>query len=250
MNESTDSMKEKILSLLSGEQYEAGQTWDALEVWGDVSDFYRSLGDSRLRAEFERVAIEFLYEDDEWLLNSAFRMCYGHQIRAAIPRLIEIIQEHPEHPLINIAYMALGEMEAKEAADLLEAAGYVDGLFRVDFYRAIPVIQRQIEETCEEGYDRQSHRVGKSLAGLRRLFTYLCRRFGTKGIFLLLEELNITNEHQATFVLDAIVRASDVVAQKKMYPSGHRLTDKQKEAIEAERRMMVEEIRQWLQSQL
>lgn len=248
-------MKQKVLSILSGEQYKPeGRAWDTYDVWADASDFYHSLDNAILRADFERVIVEFLYSGETALQDFALMMCYELKIRAAIPKLLSIIREQPEHPEINLVCMALGAMGVEEAADVFEANDYIFELFQVDFYRAIPLAQRLIERACAKGHDRHEARTAlprHKIFALENVFYDLYARFGTKGMFLLLEELEIANEHQMNFILDIVTGASYQAKGRKMIAmakKGQQTSQERDAALEMERQAIVDEVKRWLQS--
>ena len=255
MGDKASSIRRKIQSLLNGEQYGPGDTWDTLDAWADVADFYHTLDDAILRANFERVVVEFLYSEEMSFQEFAIQMCYELKIRAAIPKLLMIARDWPEHPSAGVVCMALGEMEVKEAADVFESNNYIAELFQVDFHRAIPLIQKLMEDFCEEGYDpRRARKIPRPpLSELSRPLCDLYVHFGTKGLLLLLEELSITNEHQVAFVLDAVTEMSYRVANDRihiMFQSEPLLAQGHQEIVEIERQAMVEDVKQWLQSRL
>jgi hypothetical protein len=81
----------------------------------------------------------------------------------------------------------------------------------------------------------------------------LYTRFGTKGVLLLLEELNVEDEHQLNFILDAVSAvASDWMERKRM-----EMTKWEKqpwEQFEVERKAfvsnVVSDVERWLRTRL
>jgi hypothetical protein len=252
---SSEGMLEKIISTLNGDQYQDGQTWDTLDTWADVADLYHSLSDSLARAEFEHEIVGLLYNEVPGLRHFAMMMCYELQIRSSIPWLLSFIETSPEDRRVGLACLALGAMRVAEAASFLESRGFVYDLFRVDYRRSIPLIQRLIRNTCEGGYHRLEARQGSRppLPELTSIFSDLYTRFGTKGVLLLLEELNVEDEHQLNFILDAVSAvASDWMERKRM-----EMTKWEKqpwEQFEVERKAfvsnVVSDVERWLRTRL
>jgi hypothetical protein len=150
--------------------------------------------------------------------------------------LLSLLQEQHEYSIIGMACMALGAMEVKGAADFFEATDHIADLFQVDFRRAVPLIQQLVERTGVKGYDpRKAKQPPRPpLAELEEPLYELYKRFGTKGLFLLLEELDITSKYQVDFILDAVTEVSYRVKGRE----------------EAERQAIVKELKQWLQSRV
>jgi hypothetical protein len=244
-------MAEEILAIASGERRELPAIWRGKEVkpfWNGMDavsaleEFYHSLEDPIQRVEFEQVIIESLYGDGAINTLMAITLCGRLKFHTAVPKLLEIIRDEPNHRLIDNVCWALEHLEVEEAADFLEVTGRVMSLFRVDFPRSIPLIQQFIEEETKDGYVPGSilEKIPCPVL-LNFMFLDLYRRFGKAGLFLLLNGLRITTQAQRDLVFDTVQNAL----------SGMVYTDSpHKRITEEERNAIQEEIERYLEAKL
>jgi hypothetical protein len=245
------TMEEEILAIVSGERRELPEIWrgkevkpfwDGMDAVSALEEFYHSLEDPIQRVEFEQVIIESLCGDGAINALMAITLCGRLKFHTAVPKLLEITRDEPDHCLIDDVCWALGLLEVEEVADFLEATGRVTSLFRVDFPRSIPLIQQFIEEETKDGYVTGSvlEKIPCPVL-LESMFEDLYRRFGKAGIFLLLNELHIATQAQKDLVFDTVQSGLSRI----MYTgSGH------KQITEEERDAVQEEVERYLEAKL
>ena len=245
------TMEEEILAIVSGERRELPEIWrgkevkpfwDGMDAVSALEEFYHSLEDPIQRVEFEQVIIESLCGDGAVNPHMATALCGRLKFYTAVPKLLEIIHDEPDHRFIFSVCQALELLEVEEAADFFEATGRVTSLFRVNFTRSIPLTQQFIEEETKDGYVPGSvlEKIPRPVR-LESMFEDLYRRFGKAGLFLLLNELRITTQAQKDLVFDTVQSALSGMVYTG--PAHKRITEEERDAVQ-------EEVEKYLEAKL
>ncbi|HSH03124.1 MAG TPA: hypothetical protein VLL52_11445 [Anaerolineae bacterium] len=95
----------------------------------------------------------------------------------------------------------MGQLGFTGVFESLKQKGHLDILIKLNFNESIPLIQLMVEELSNRtNYSRSSYEQ----AHLSGVFKYMLSNFQVKGVFFLVDELNISNQLQLQVIWDAI----------------------------------------------